>query len=98
MKLTLTAVIAVLLGAATAAPAAESNGLPKRAATSFWYANMDHTGTPRGFAPDLDGGDFNYPVFLAATPGDGASIQRAINAGGQGPRQTQWLASQPRVW
>ncbi|KAI1435804.1 glycoside hydrolase family 55 protein [Xylaria sp. CBS 124048] len=66
-------------------------------ATDFWYANMDHTGSPRGFAPDLDG-DFNYPVFMAVTAGDGAAIQNAINAGTDGAtRHPEWLASQPRV-
>jgi len=66
-------------------------------ATSFWYANMDHTGSARGYAPDLDG-DFNYPVFMAVNPGDGAGIQRAINAGTNGAtRHPEWLASQPRV-
>lgn len=66
-------------------------------ATSFWYANLDHTGTARGYAPDLDG-DFNYPVYMAVSPGDGAGIQRAINAGTNGgTRHPQWLASQPRV-
>lgn len=71
--------------------------LPRRA-TSFWYANMDHTGSYRGYAPDLDN-DFNYPVFKTVTAGDGASIQAAItdgtNAGER--RHGQWLASQPRV-
>jgi hypothetical protein len=66
-------------------------------ATSFWYANVDHTGNARGYAPDLDG-DYNYPVYMAVTPGDGAGIQRAINAGTNGgTRHPQWLASQPRV-
>lgn len=61
------------------------------------YANMDHTGQYRGYAPDLDP-DFSYPVFMAATAGDGSSIQRAINAGTNGAtRHSQWLASQPRV-
>jgi hypothetical protein len=71
------------------------NDVAKRA-TSFWYANMDHSGRPRGFAPDLDG-DFSYPVFVAVNPGDGAGIQRAINSGSSGNRHGKWLASQPRV-
>lgn len=71
--------------------------LPKRA-TSFWYANMDHTGPYRGYAPDLDN-DYDYPVFKAVSAGDGASIQTAINAGTNAgeTRHGQWLASQPRV-
>lgn len=85
-------------GAALAAPAGNhTDGELVKRATSFWYANMDHTGNARGYAPDLDG-DFNYPVFVSATPGDGGSIQRAINSGTNGgTRHAQWLASQPRV-
>ena len=61
------------------------------------YANMDHTGASRGYAPDLDG-DFNYPVYVAVNAGDGAGIQRAINSGTNGAtRHPQWLASQPRA-
>ncbi|KAK3939632.1 putative glycoside hydrolase family 55 protein [Diplogelasinospora grovesii] len=98
------AAVALLLGAtgANASPLAapdvnDTDGFDKRA-TSFWYANMDHTGTARGYAPDLDG-DFNYPVFMAVNPGDGAGIQTAINAGttAGSTRHGEWLASQPRV-
>ncbi|KAI0123912.1 family 55 glycoside hydrolase [Xylariales sp. AK1849] len=67
-------------------------------ATTFWYANMDHTGTYRGYAPDLDG-DYTYPVFKSVSPGAGwAEIQSAINDDGNGGKRHQkWLASQPRV-
>jgi hypothetical protein len=66
-------------------------------ATNFWYANMDHTGQYRGYAPNL-GSDYTYPVFKAVSPGDGAGIQRAINEATNGAqRHGQWLASQPRV-
>jgi hypothetical protein len=65
-------------------------------ATSFWYANMDHTGTARGYAPDLDP-DYSSPVFKTVNAGDGAAIQAAINSGSSGDRHGQWLASQPRV-
>jgi len=69
----------------------------KRQTTSFWYANMDHTGNARGYAPDLDG-DYQYAVYKAVAPGDGAGIQQAINEGTNGAtRHGQWLASQPRV-
>ncbi|KAI0442034.1 glycoside hydrolase family 55 protein [Xylaria telfairii] len=90
----------LLLAGAIASPMPTDDGndtvLAARA-TSFWYANLDHTGAPRGYAPDLDG-DFNYPVYMAVNPGDGAGIQRAINAGTNGgTRHPQWLASQPRV-
>ena len=68
-------------------------------ATASWYSDIDHTsGTVRGYAPDLDG-DFNYPVYKAVSPGDGAGIQNAINAGTQpnSKRYGYWFASQPRV-
>jgi hypothetical protein len=90
--------IALLGGTVAAAPAGNQtdNDLVKRA-TSFWYANMDHTGSYRGYAPDLDG-DYSYAVYVSATAGDGSSIQRAINAGTNGAtRHPEWLASQPRV-
>ena len=99
----LTAVLALFLGVAYAAPTTGSynetvvdNELVKRA-TSFWYANMDHTGQYRGYAPDL-GTDYTYPVFMAVSPGDGPGIQTAINDAGDGTsRHGEWLASQPRV-
>ncbi|KAI2616683.1 glycoside hydrolase family 55 protein [Hypomontagnella submonticulosa] len=94
--------VAVLLGRALGSiiPRANEtdndNDLVKRA-TSFWYANMDHTGQYRGYAPDL-GNDFTYPVFMAVNPNDGAGIQNAITDVGNGnKRHSQWLASQPRV-
>jgi hypothetical protein len=90
----------LLLAGVSASPMPKGDGndtvLAARA-TSFWYANFDHTGPPRGYAPDLDG-DFNYPVYMAVSPGDGAGIQKAINAGTNGAtRHPEWLASQPRV-
>jgi hypothetical protein len=93
----LAATIAILLAGAAAIPAPDngSANISKRA-TTFWYANMDHTGPSRGYAPDLDP-DFSYPVFQAVNPGDGASIQTAINSGDGANRHGQWLASQPRV-
>lgn len=98
-----TTAIALLFGAASAVPTPDplsdndaGANLTKRA-TSFWYANMDHTGQYRGYAPDLDG-DYTYAVFKSVNPGDGAGIQTAINAGTNGAsRHGQWLASQPRV-
>lgn len=90
--------IALLGGTAVAAPAGTQTDIDLViGATSFWYANMDHTGSYRGYAPDLDQ-DYNYAVYLSATAGDGSSIQRAINAGTNGAtRHPEWLASQPRV-
>ncbi|ROV88695.1 hypothetical protein VSDG_09508 [Cytospora chrysosperma] len=67
-------------------------------ATSFWYANMDHTGSARGYAPDLDG-DYTYPVYKAVDSGDADALQGAINDDGisGNQRNSQWLASEPRV-
>jgi hypothetical protein len=95
--LKLAAAFALLLSGASAIPAPDNGNanLLKRA-TTFWYANMDHTGQYRGYAPDLDP-DFSYPVFQAVNPGDGASIQTAINSGDGANRHGEWLASQPRV-
>ncbi|KAI6087368.1 glycoside hydrolase family 55 protein [Hypoxylon rubiginosum] len=92
--------VAILLGRASCSAIPRDNvsadNILKRA-TSFWYANMDHTGQYRGYAPDL-GDDYTYPVFKAVNPGDGAGIQTAINDAGNGnSRNGQWLASQPRV-
>ncbi|KAJ4862845.1 pectate lyase superfamily protein domain-containing protein [Trichoderma breve] len=98
--LKLTALVALLLGAASATPTpsppASDEGITKRA-TSFYYPNMDHVNAPRGFAPDLDG-DFNYPIYQTVNSGDGNALQNAINTDGKGgSRHPQWFASQPRV-
>ncbi|OTB17749.1 glycoside hydrolase family 55 protein [Daldinia sp. EC12] len=92
--------VAALLGRASCLSVPSGTGtsgdLTKRA-TSFWYANMDHTGQARGYAPDL-GDDYNYPVYIAVKPGDGPGIAAAIKDAGNGKkRHSQWLASQPRV-
>ncbi|RYP77304.1 hypothetical protein DL769_003453 [Monosporascus sp. CRB-8-3] len=91
----------LLAARALASPVPEGDGAAKNAprqATSFWYANMDHTGQYRGYAPGLDNSD-SYPVFVSVNPGDGgAGIQRAINDASNGAtRHGQWLASEPRV-
>ncbi|KAJ5240912.1 glycoside hydrolase family 55 protein [Penicillium citrinum] len=90
----------LLLGGVSAAPASSNESMAahslEKRATSFWYANMDHTGQYRGYAPDLDP-DYTYPVFKSVNAGDGASIQDAINSGSSGTRHGSWLASQPRV-
>ncbi|OAQ64598.1 glycoside hydrolase family 55 protein [Pochonia chlamydosporia 170] len=57
---------------------------------------MDHTGAARGYAPHVDNPG-SYPVFKTVNPGDGGAIQSAIDTAGNGNRQNQWLASQPRV-
>jgi hypothetical protein len=95
--LKLAAAFALLLSGAQAIPAPDNgNASLSKRATTFWYANMDHTGQYRGYAPDLDP-DYTYQVFKAVNPGDGASIQTAINSGDGANRHGQWLASQPRV-
>ncbi|CZR64545.1 probable Glucan endo-1,3-beta-glucosidase BGN13.1 [Phialocephala subalpina] len=90
--------ISLLAGAASATLTPQSNKqVVLSQATSFWYANMDHTGPARGYAPDLDP-DYTYPVFQSVNPGNGTSIQNAINsADGGATRHATWLASQPRV-
>ncbi|KAI1375779.1 glycoside hydrolase family 55 protein [Hypoxylon crocopeplum] len=92
--------IAILLAGVSCSAIPKDNGAAdnvEKRATSYWYANMDHTGQYRGYAPDL-GTDYTYPVFKAVNAGDGAGIQTAINDAGNGnSRNGQWLASQPRV-
>lgn len=95
MKFLATAAL-LFLSRATASAASENEPNIDKRATSFWYANMDHTGQYRGYAPDLDG-DHNYAVFKAVQAGNGASIQAAINDDNGKSRHGQWLASQPRV-
>ncbi|KAG5934372.1 hypothetical protein E4U53_000706 [Claviceps sorghi] len=65
-------------------------------ASDFWYANMDHSGAAKGFAPHV-GNASSYPVFLSVEPGNAAGIQAAIDSAGDAKRQKEWLASQPRV-
>lgn len=97
-----TAIAASWIGAVTVVSAtpmpASSSAVEARAASSYWYANIDHTSDNiRGYAPDLDD-DYAYPVYKAVKAGDGPGIQAAINAGtGSEKRHGQWLASQPRV-
>ncbi|KAI1318408.1 glycoside hydrolase family 55 protein [Xylariaceae sp. FL0255] len=99
MKHWLSTSLLVALAAATPTPKddATESLLAERATTSFWYANLDHTGSARGYAPEL-GTDYTYPVYMAVAAGDGAGIQTAINSDGAGgSRHSEWLASQPRV-
>ncbi|KAJ6784595.1 hypothetical protein PWT90_05519 [Aphanocladium album] len=95
------AALSILLGLASASPTLKNQSMPVKLAaldTGFWYANMDHSGSARGYAPDLDG-DYTYPVYMAVSPGaDAKTIQTAITTNGKGSdRNTKWLASQPRV-
>lgn len=103
--LQLTAIAAALLAAASACYANDTTSSRDRydtranSVTGFWYANLDHTGSYSGYAPDLDGHSSTYPVYKAVSPGaTAAEIQAAINDDGNGGRRhSQWLASQPRV-
>ncbi|RBQ78001.1 hypothetical protein FVER14953_09443 [Fusarium verticillioides] len=99
MKMKVGTTIALLLLSTVASspmPSGPAIGTTTEGATSFWYANMDHTGQYRGYAPDLDG-DNTYAVYKVIQPGDGAAIQAAINDDNGKARHGQWLASQPRV-
>lgn len=62
--------------------------------STFWLDEMDHTGTARGYAPELNG-FFTYPVYRnvmsptygAANDGSGdqtQALQNAMNDDGQG--------------
>ncbi|KAK5991277.1 Glucan endo-1,3-beta-glucosidase BGN13.1 [Cladobotryum mycophilum] len=90
--------LAAVLGAVSASPPASRDAAAAEspravAASSYWYANMDHSGTARGYAPHTDNPG-SYSVYVAVNAGDAGGIQRAIDSGN---RHQQWLASQPRV-
>lgn len=101
-----TAITALLAGVATANPTSHghvgrmqnitSKAAAAAAGTTFWYTNMDHTGGPRGYAPDL-GNDYWYEVFKSVNSGDGRAIQDAIDSNNGKERRHNWWASQPRV-
>ncbi|KAG6009657.1 hypothetical protein E4U21_001721 [Claviceps maximensis] len=82
-----------LLGSSSASSLGQRS--EKSRSNGFWYAQMDHTGPARGFPPHVD--NATYSVFQGIKPGDGGSIQAAIDSAGSGTRQKEWLASQPRV-
>ncbi|KAG5925984.1 hypothetical protein E4U42_003762 [Claviceps africana] len=92
--------LAVLVSVLVVACAVSASSLRRHGVdaqtSNFWYANMDHTGAAKGFAPHV-GDASSYPVFRSVESGDGASIQIAIDSAGDGKRQEEWLASQPRV-
>ncbi|KAF7518987.1 hypothetical protein G7054_g13262 [Neopestalotiopsis clavispora] len=94
MKLT---TIATALVATTASASSYTTGGKRE--TSFWYANLDHTGPYRGYALELGTNASTYSVYKAVSPGASAvEIQAAINNDDNGgSRHSQWLASQPRV-
>ncbi|OAQ66884.1 pectate lyase superfamily protein domain-containing protein [Pochonia chlamydosporia 170] len=99
-----TTITALLAGVAAANPTIHDharrmqNTMAKAAAagTTFWYANMDHTGGPRGYSPDL-GNDYSYEVFKSVNSGDGRAIQDAIDSNNGKERRHNWWASQPRA-
>ncbi|KAG6165947.1 hypothetical protein E4U34_007424 [Claviceps purpurea] len=83
-----------LLGSGSASPRGKS--CVDTRTSGFWYPEMDHIGAPRGYAPYADNATL-YPVFQSIKPGDGGSIQAAIDSAVGRSRQDEWLASQPRV-
>ncbi|ETS73587.1 Glucan endo-1,3-beta-glucosidase BGN13.1 [Pestalotiopsis fici W106-1] len=87
------------IAAALVATASASYSTGEKRETSFWYANLDHTGPYRGYAPELGVNASTYSVYKAVSPGASAvEIQAAINDDDNGgSRHSQWLASQPRV-
>lgn len=99
--------LAALSGLASALPAGsltssvnstETNVLAARESSSYWYANMDHTGNARGYVPNLDNNDYTYPVYKAVASGDCGGIQDAIDSDGpNGDRDGGWIAGQPRT-
>jgi hypothetical protein len=99
--------LATLSGLASALPASsfpssinstEDNVLAARQSSSYWYANMDHTGNSRGYVPNLDNNDYTYPVYKAVASGDCGGIQTAIDSDGpDGDRNGGWIAGQPRT-
>lgn len=90
--------LSACVSALPASPVPQLQNELQSRATSFWYANMDHTGSARGYAPDLDG-DYTYPVYKAVNAGDADALQAAINDDGisGNQRNSEWLASEPRV-
>lgn len=83
-----------LWGSGSASPQGKSSVNTR--ASGFWYPEMDHVGASRGYAPYADNATL-YPVFQSIKPGDGGSIQAAIDSAVGRSRQDEWLASQPRV-
>ncbi|KAG6121657.1 hypothetical protein E4U13_004111 [Claviceps humidiphila] len=83
-----------LWGSGSASPQGKSSVNTR--ASGFWYPEMDHVGASRGYAPYADNATL-YPVFQSIKPGDGGSIQAAIDSAIGRSRQDEWLASQPRV-
>ncbi|KAG5995415.1 hypothetical protein E4U52_008344 [Claviceps spartinae] len=86
--------ILALWGSGSASPQGKSSVDTR--ASGFWYPEMDHVGASRGYAPYADNATL-YPVFQSIKPGDGGSIQAAIDSAVGRSRQDEWLASQPRV-
>ena len=76
--------------------------LEKRASSSWFLPNLDHTsGAVRGYVPDLTGPnapDYTYPVYVAVNSGDSQGFINALYQDGpNGDRDNMWLAGQPRV-
>ncbi|KAG8408971.1 hypothetical protein J3458_019978 [Metarhizium acridum] len=91
-------ITALLAGMASASPAISSqSGRGMRNTTSqvaaagsdFWYANMDHSGNARGYAPDL-GNDYSYDVFKSVSAGDEEQSKGAIDSNNGKQRRSNW--------
>lgn len=59
---TLASTLATALSAAIGARAPSCTGPVKSSPTTYWLAEQDHTGNPRGYAPHA-GGNYNYPAW-----------------------------------
>jgi hypothetical protein len=88
----LASTLAMASSAAVGARAPSCSGPVKSSPSTYWLAEQDHTGNPRGYAPNA-GGNYNYPVWRnvldygAKNDGSGdqtASLQKAINDNGSG--------------
>ncbi|RLL93768.1 hypothetical protein CFD26_102250 [Aspergillus turcosus] len=84
--------LAMASSAAVGARGPSCTGPVKSSPNTYWLAEQDHTGNPRGYAPHA-GGNYNYPVwrnvldYSAKNDGSGdqtASLQKAINVNGSG--------------
>ncbi|KAG2025211.1 hypothetical protein GB937_002972 [Aspergillus fischeri] len=89
---TLASTLAMASSAAVGARAPSCSGPVKSSPSTYWLVEQDHTGNPRGYAPNA-GGNYNYPVWRnvldygAKNDGSGdqtASLQKAINDNGSG--------------
>lgn len=74
------------------------------AASSWWYAALDHsTGAVRDYAANLEDNNnnpvYDYPIYIAVASGDAAELRNALYSNGPSglDRDNGWLAGQPRT-